>query len=75
MAVAEMEFKPDDAPALVEAKLRMLEVYNARLDERERRRDFILARGLLNVRRMQGLETRRLPHEREQHAALRVFAR
>lgn len=33
MAIAELEFKEDDAPALVEAKLRMLEVYNARLDE------------------------------------------
>lgn len=44
-------------------------------EQRERRRDFILQHGLLNVRRMQGLETRRLPHEREQHAAMRVFAR
>jgi transcriptional adapter 2-alpha len=53
----------------------MLSAYNKRLDERERRRAFVLEYGLLDARRMQGLETRRLPHEREAHARLRVFAR
>ncbi|KAI8469008.1 MAG: hypothetical protein J3K34DRAFT_514672 [Monoraphidium minutum] len=75
MAISEMEFREDDGPGDIEHKLRMLEIYNTRLDERERRRAFILEHGLLNVRRMQGLETRRLPHEREQHAQMRVFAR
>lgn len=34
-------------------KLRVVEVYNARLSGRERRRNFIRDRGLLNVKRMQ----------------------
>ena len=36
-----------------EEKLRMVEFYNARLSEREKRRDFLRARGLLNMKRMQ----------------------
>ena len=34
-------------------KLRVVGVYNARLTQRERRRDFLRDRGLLNLRRMQ----------------------
>ena len=37
----------------VAEKLAVVEVYNARLTVRERRRAFIRDRGLLNVRRMQ----------------------
>lgn len=36
-----------------EEKLRMVEFYNDRLTDRERRRDFLRARGLLNMKRMQ----------------------
>ena len=34
-------------------KLHVVEIYNARLTQRERRRDFLRDRGLLNLRRMQ----------------------
>lgn len=33
MAIAEMEFKEDDSQLDIQHKLRMLEVYNTRLDE------------------------------------------
>ena len=36
-----------------EEKLGMVEFYNDRLTEREKRRDFLRARGLLSVKRMQ----------------------
>ena len=36
-----------------QTKLRLIEIYNARLTERERRRQFILDRGLLNVKSQQ----------------------
>ena len=36
-----------------EEKLHMVEFYNDRLTEREKRRDFLRARGLLSVKRMQ----------------------
>lgn len=34
-------------------KLHIVAIYNARLDQREYRRKFVLERGLLNVRRFQ----------------------
>jgi hypothetical protein len=43
--------------------------------QRVRRREFILEHGLLSVRRMQGLEKRRMAGERERTAQMRVFAR
>lgn len=74
-SIAEIEFKETDTPGEEAAKLRLLEIYNKRLDERARRQSFILENGLLHVRRMQGTEKRRLPGEREKHAQMRVFAR
>ncbi len=41
------------ASCCAQTKLRLIEIYNARLTERERRRQFILDRGLLNVKRQQ----------------------
>ena len=37
----------------LQEKVRLVEIYNARLTDRERRRHFILDRGLLNVKRQQ----------------------
>ncbi len=45
-------FRPG-ASACAQTKLRLIEIYNARLTERERRRRFILDRGLLNVKSQQ----------------------
>ena len=44
----------------MQEKLRLVEIYNVRLTERERRRHFILDRGLLNIKNQQVLaaETR-----------------
>jgi hypothetical protein len=42
-----------DAPEERDRKLRLIAIYNHRLDEREARRAFVLDRGLLNVRRQQ----------------------
>ena len=46
-----------------------------RLDERERRRGFLLSRNLIRVKHFQGLDRRRTPQERETLARLRAFAR
>ena len=50
---ADMEFRPEDTQEDWDTKQRLLAIYNARLDERERRRDFIKAQGLLNTRMLQ----------------------
>jgi hypothetical protein len=46
-----------------------------RLDERRRRRDFILERGLLNLKKQQALDRKRTREERELYNRARVFAR
>ncbi|KAF2309933.1 hypothetical protein GH714_005673 [Hevea brasiliensis] len=45
--LADMEFKDTDTDAERELKLRVLHIYSKRLDERKRRKDFILERNLL----------------------------
>ncbi|KAG2435158.1 hypothetical protein HXX76_007242 [Chlamydomonas incerta] len=73
--VADMEFSEYDSPADVQMKVQMLQLYNRRLDERERRRSFLLERGLLQSGAVQAPEKRRNPAERDLHARMRVFAR
>ncbi|GIL78334.1 hypothetical protein Vretifemale_7772 [Volvox reticuliferus] len=73
--VADMEFNEYDSPADVQLKLQMLMLYNRRLDERERRRAFVLERGLLNTRAAQVLEKKRNTQEKDLYARMRVFAR
>ncbi|KAF9664382.1 hypothetical protein SADUNF_Sadunf16G0012800 [Salix dunnii] len=46
--LAEMEFKNTDTEEERELKLRVLRIYSRRLDERKRRKDFILERNLLH---------------------------
>ncbi|KNA18679.1 hypothetical protein SOVF_068490 [Spinacia oleracea] len=45
--LADMEFKETDTEAEHELKLRVLRIYNRRLDERKRRKEFVLERNLL----------------------------
>jgi transcriptional adapter 2-alpha len=46
-----------------------------RLDERKRRKEFILQRGLLDVKRQQEMDSRRSKEERELYQEARVFLR
>ncbi|GLT76642.1 hypothetical protein SLA2020_482920 [Shorea laevis] len=46
--LADMEFRDSDTEEEHELKLRVLHIYNKRLDERKRRKDFILERNLLH---------------------------
>ncbi|KAK9785179.1 hypothetical protein WJX73_004995 [Symbiochloris irregularis] len=73
--VADLEFKEDDTEAERAGKLHLVTIYNARLDQREYRRKFVLERGLLNVRRFQALEKRWSAGEREVHLRMRALAR
>ena len=42
----------------LEEKMKLMEIYNARLTERERRRDFCIQRGLTNIKQQQLLDRR-----------------
>nr|XP_043623741.1 transcriptional adapter ADA2-like isoform X2 [Erigeron canadensis] len=70
--LADMEFKETDTDAERELKLRVLHIYSKRLDERKRRKDFILERNLLYADPFeQGLS----PEEKEICRRYRVFMR
>ena len=75
LPLAEMEFRETDTELDRKLKIRMLEIYNKRLAERIRRKEFIIDRGLLNIKRQQALERKRTPQEKDIQGAVRVFAR
>ncbi|KAG6696494.1 hypothetical protein I3842_09G151100 [Carya illinoinensis] len=70
--LADMEFRDTDGDAERELKLRVLRIYSKRLDERKRRKDFILERNLLYP---DPFEKSLSPEEREICRRYRVFMR
>ncbi|KAL5729713.1 Transcriptional adapter ada2 [Ranunculus cassubicifolius] len=71
-SLADMEFKESDTDAEHELKLRMLHIYSRRLDERKRRKDFILERNLLY---QDPIVKELSPEEREIYRRYNVFMR
>lgn len=61
MAIADMEFNDFDTEEDRKLKLRTLEIYNKRMDERERRRDLLLSHNLIKVKWDQAQEKRLNP--------------
>ena len=70
-----MEFSEDDHESERALKLKIIEIYNSKLDERERRKKFVLERGLLDYKKHQAVERRRQKDEREIYNRLKCFAR
>lgn len=70
--LADMEFNKNDTDAERELKLRVLHIYGKRLDERKRRKDFILERNLLYP---DPFERNLSPEEREICQQYKVFMR
>ena len=58
-----------------EAKTKVLEIYNWKLEERVRRKHFIIERGLLDFKKQEQMQKRRPKEERELYAKMRLFAR
>ena len=73
--ISEMEFTSDDTEADRELKLDVLRIFNAKLDEREKRKRFIIDRGLLNYRENQEKLWQMAPDERQLVQRMRIFAR
>ncbi|AQK62808.1 Transcriptional adapter ADA2b [Zea mays] len=71
-ALAEMEFKETDSETDRELKLRVLRIYLSRLDERKRRKEFILERNLLFPN---PLEKDLTSEDRELYHRYKVFMR
>jgi hypothetical protein len=65
-----MEFRDEDSKWERDLKLRVIEIYNSKLDARAERKKFILERGLLERK-----EKKRSKDEREVVNSMRVFSR
>lgn len=55
LMLADMEFSPDDHPSERELKLQVLRIYNQKLEERAKRRNFVIERGLIDVKGQQAV--------------------
>lgn len=65
----------DDRPDEISTKMKILEVYNLRLDERIKRKKFVIERDLLDLKKQNTLDLMRTKEEREVWNLLKVFAR
>lgn len=75
LLLAEMEFGEDDTPEEIELKYKVLEIYNKRLDQRIKRKQFVIQHGLLNIRKQTTLDRLRSKEEKDIYNALKPFAR
>jgi transcriptional adapter 2-alpha len=75
LLLADMEFFDDDTPENFELKNNVIELYNARLDERIRRKKFVIERGLLDLKKVQKFERKKTKEEREIINQMKIFAR
>jgi transcriptional adapter 2-alpha len=75
LAIADMDFPVNDNPTERSLKLKIIEMYNAKLDERERRKKMVERYGLLDFQKLKADMKRRPQDEREVYDRMRVFAR
>ena len=75
LLLADMEFYDDDKKSEQELKYEILKLYNAKLDERIRRKKFVVEKGLLDTKKQQQLERKRPKEEREIYTQMKPFMR
>ena len=75
LLLADMEFFDDDTQSEQELKYDILKLYNAKLDERIRRKKFVIEKGLLDVKKQQQMERKRPKEEREIYSQMKPFMR
>ena len=73
--LAEMEFMEGDDATEIDLKKKILEIYNKRLDERVKRKNFVIERGLLDLKKQNHLERSRSSEEKEIYNLMKIFAR
>ena len=70
-----MEFNEDDKDSEWEMKYKLLELYNYRLEERIKRKRFVIERGLLDLKKQNALDKERSKEEKEIFNMMKVFSR
>ena len=75
LLLAEMEFNDDDSEEDKAMKFRLIDIYNHKLDERIKRKEFVISRKLLDIREQMRLDKARTKEEKEIHNLMKVLAR
>lgn len=73
--IQDMEFSTSDPLEERQLKIKVLKIYNARLEERERRKQFLIDRNLLDYRKKLEEDNKLPADERDLVNRLRLFAR
>ena len=73
--LADLEYFDDDTEQDIKLKNDVIDLYNARIDERIRRKKFVLERGILDFKKTQKLERKKTKEEREIINSMKIFAR
>lgn len=73
--LADLEFFEKESESDIKIKQEVIELYNARLDERIRRKKFVIERGLLDYKKNQKLERNKTEPEKKIITAMKIFAR
>jgi transcriptional adapter 2-alpha len=72
MSIRDILFEGAEEPAAdVDVKIKLLEIYNSRLDERDEKRAFVIERGLHDTRKTREAEKKRTKEERDLMAKTR----
>ncbi len=75
LLLADMEFTDEDHPSERELKLQVINIYNKKLESRNKRKRYAIDRGLVDFKKQQHQDRKRTKEERELVARLRMFAR
>lgn len=70
-----MEFNDDDTEEEKAMKFRLIDIYNHKLNERIKRKEFVISRKLLDLREQIRLDKTRTKEEKEIYNMMKVFAR
>ncbi|KAL7533854.1 hypothetical protein ACHAXR_007813 [Thalassiosira sp. AJA248-18] len=73
--ISEMEFSAEDTKADRDLKLEVIRIFNSKLNEREKRKKFVIDQKLLNYRENQEKMWKMAPDERHLVQRMRMFAR
>jgi transcriptional adapter 2-alpha len=71
LPIANLSFNDSDTPDDTQAKYKLLEIYNQKLAERYQRREFVISRGLMDLKRLQTREKAMYREDLELHLKLR----
>lgn len=75
LELSELEFIEGESKADFDLKMNVLKVYNCQLMERDKRKRFIIDRGLLDIKKTSNYERKLPKDDREIYTCLKPFAR